>query len=212
MLRITFIERVRRQIYNGQPPSEATITIGLVNNYLNDAVAVAAKANYTDSIKLDGIACINNSFYTTYKNLAVVADEQFVWKIELPEIPVGIGATEGCATLVFKDPTSKQISYPVIWLTENQRTFNRGMRPIPNKTLAYPQGKFVYVLSTILLFQYTAQITMISGGDSTDLYSTLNVPPDYFPIMMEYLQKQLLIEHSQPLDNVNDGVDFVKTV
>jgi len=207
MLRITFIERVRRQIYNGQPPSDATITIGLVNNYLNDAVAIAAKTNYTDTLKLDGIACVNNSFYTTYKNLVVVSDEQFTWKIELPEIPVGVGANEGCETLVFKDGSSKQISYPIVWLTENQKSYFRAMRPIPNKLLGYPEGKFIYVMSTILLFQYTAQVTMISGGDSTDLYSTLNVPPDYFPIMMEYLQRQLLLEKSQPLNNVNDGRD-----
>lgn len=207
MLRITFIERVRRQIYNGQPPSDATITIGLVNNYLNDAIAIAAKTNYTDTLRLDGIACVNNGFYTTYKGLSVTQDEQFLWKITLPEIPVGIGANEGVETLVFKNAASQEVSFPVVWLTENQKSYFRGMRPIPSKLLAYYEGKNVYVISPLLLYIYTAQVCMISGGLSTDLYGELNVPPDYFGIMMEYLQKQLLLEKAQPLNNVNDGRD-----
>jgi len=211
MLRRTFIERVRRQIYNGQPPSEATITVGLVNNYLNDAVAVAAKTNYTDSLKLDGIAYVNNSFYTTFKSLAVASDEINLWKVTLPQIPVGIGYNEGLETLVFKDSDGSQLSFPVVWLSQNQRSYQRGMRDIPNKLLAYPEGEFVYVISDIPLNQYTAQVTMVSGGDSTDLDSTLNVPPDYFPVMMQYLQQQLLLEKNQPKDVTNDGLDAQTT-
>jgi len=211
MLRRTFIERVRRQIYNGQPPSEATITVGLVNNYLNDAVAVAAKTNYTDSLKLDGIAYVNNSFYTTFKSLAVASDEINLWKVTLPQIPVGIGYNEGLETLVFKDSDGSQLSFPVVWLSQNQRSFQRGMRDIPNKLLAYSEGEFVYVISDIPLNQYTAQVTMVSGGDSTDLDSTLNVPPDYFPVMMQYLQQQLLLEKNQPKDVTNDGLDAQTT-
>lgn len=211
MKRRVFIERIRRLIYNGQPSDDATITVGLVNNYLNDAIAFAAKTNYKDNAQLDGIAYVNNSFYTTFKNLSVSFDEQFVWKITLPQIPIGIGATEGISTLVFKDSSSRQLSYPVIWLSESQRSFAKGMRTIPNKLLAYPQGDSIFVESTILLSQYTAQATMISGGDSTDLDSTINVPPDYFPMMQQYIVQQLLLEHSQLVDATNDGLDATKT-
>lgn len=211
MTRLQFIERVRRQIYNGMPNDDSTITIGLVNNYLNDSIAIAAKTNYKDNISIDGINFVNNSFYTVFKNIDVIKDEQFVWKIELPQIPVGIGYTEGISRLQFKDSATGQISQPVIFLSENQMTYYQNMRPIPNRILAYPQGKFIYALSTILLSQYTASVTMISGGDSTDLDSELNVPPDYFPTMMAYLQQQLLLEKTQPLDNQNDGEDFTIT-
>lgn len=211
MLRRTYIERVRRLIYGGQPPADASITVGLVNNYLADAVAVAARANYTDNLKLEGIAVVNNSFYTTFKSLTVSADEQFLWKITLPELPIGIGANEGASTLIFKDSSSNQLSYPVVWLSENQLSFQRGMRLIPNKLLAYPEGTFVYVMSTLLLSDYTAQITMVSSGDSTDLDSVLNVPPDYFPIMTEYLKTQLMFQRNVPVPVTNDGSDIIKT-
>ena len=211
MTRRTFIERVRRQIYNGQPASDATITVGLVNNYLNDAIAMAAKTNYTDSLKLEGIAYINNGFYTTYKDIAVIPDEKFTWKVSLPDFPVGLGYSEGISTMYFKDSDTNQVSFSVIWLSQNQRSYFENMRPIPNKLLAYQEGNSVYIRSTLLLNLYTAQVCMVSGGLKTDLDSELNVPPDYFPVMMQYLQQQLLLEKAQALDATNDGSDFVTT-
>lgn len=210
MLRRAFIERVRRQIYNGQPPSDATITVGLVNNYLGDAVAYAAKTNYKDNIAMDGISYVNNSFYTTFKGISVSQDERFTWKVQLPQIPVGIGSNMGVSILQFKDD-SGNVSLPCIPISENQRTYIQGMRPIPNKIIFYYEGEFAYALSTILLSQYTASVTLISGGDATDLDSTLNVPPDLFPIMRQYLQSQLLLEKAQPVDSTNDGLDATKT-
>jgi hypothetical protein len=210
MTRRAFIQRVRRQIYNGEPADDATITIGLVNNYLNDAIAVAAKANYKDNITIDGIGYINNSFYTRFSSIAITSDGNFTWRITLPEIPIGIGQNHGISTLQLLDDQNN-ITRPLIPLSENQRTYFQGMQPIPNKVLCYYEGTYAYILTTLILTSYTARVTMVSGGLSSDLGSTLNVPPDFFPIMMEYLQKQLLLEKTQPLDNTNDGEDFTVT-
>lgn len=62
MTRNIFIERILRQIYNGQPSDDSSITYSLVNQWLNDAIGLAAKKNYTDGIQMDGIAYVNNSF------------------------------------------------------------------------------------------------------------------------------------------------------
>ena len=210
MKRITYIEQIRRLIYGGQPDDDAEITVGLVNVWLNQAIGLAAKTNYKDAIAIDGISYVNNSFYTIFKALPVVEDEQFIWKIELPSIPIGIGTSEGISTLKFKDFESRQLSWPVIWLSQNQLSYEQGMRDIPNKLLAYSQGKFIYVKSTLQLMDYTAQVTMISGGDSSDLDSELNVPDDYFAVMTEYLLKHFTIERMQPKDVQPDGNDAVK--
>ena len=211
MTRGVFIERSLRQIYGGQPNDDSEITINLVNTWLSDAIAVAAKKNYQDNLTIDGINYINGSFYTIFKGLSVTTDEQFLWKITLPQIPIGIGYGMGVSTLQFKDNETSQISPPVIWLSENQRTYYQTMQPIPNKVLAYSQGGYLYAVSTIVLSQYTAQVTMVSGGDATDLNSELNVPPDYFPVMVEYIKQQLAFERNQPQDVTNDGSDFVRT-
>jgi hypothetical protein len=206
-----FIERTLRQIYGGQPSDDATITINLVNLWLEQGIALAAKANYKDSLTIDGVGYINNSFYTTFKLLAIEDDGNFLWKISLPQIPFGIGNVDGISTVEIQDNASPQTSYPILMLSENQRSFSRGMRPIPNKLLGYPEGEFVYIQSTLILNGYTARVTMVSGGDSTDLDSTLNVPSDYFPVIVEYIKQQLMFERMAPVDLQNDGQDFVKS-
>ena len=209
--RRAYIEMVRRQIYGEQPSNDSNITTNLVNRWLNIATANAAKQNYKENIALDGIQYVNNSFYTTFKSIAVTKDENFLWKIELPQIPLGIGETSGISTVVFKDSTTNQISYPVVLLSQNQVSFQKGMRSIPNKLLGYSEGKYVYVLSTLLLSAYTATVTMVSGGSGDDLTSTVNIPDDYFPIIVEYLKQQLMFQRQMPQDVTQDGSDIIQS-
>ena len=82
------------------------------------------------------------------------------------------------------------------------------MRPIPNKTLYYNEGEFVYVVTSLALNNYTASVTMVSGGNSSDLNSTLNVPSDYLPAMVAYVQQQLNLMKATPKDLANDGSDI----
>lgn len=211
MNRRTYIELIRRQIYGSQPSADAEITVGLVNKWLDIAIAAAAQQNYKGNIALEGISYVNNGFYTTFKDIAVTKDENFLWKIALPQIPVGIGENDGVPILVFKDAANNQLSQNVVWLTQNQRSFNSGRRQIPNKLLAYQEADYIYILSTITLSQYTASVTMISGGTSTDLTSTINVPPDYFTVIVDYMKTQLMFQRQMPQDVQNDGLDAIKT-
>lgn len=205
------VERIRRQIYNDFPSSEATITFGLVNSYLNDGFAAAAKQNYLENDKLEAVAFVNNSFYTRFSGLSVTPDIQFIYKVTLPQVPVGLGSIDGVSTLEFKDNSSPQISQTVVWLTEAQRSYFNSMRPIPNKLLAYYQGSTAYIKTTLLLSQYTANVTMVSAGLSNDLDSTINVPQEYYPSIQKYVQEQLLLERNIPVDATNDGRDAIKT-
>lgn len=207
MTRAEFIERTLRQVYGGYVSEDSSITPMLVNSWLNDAIALAAKTNYTDNLKLDSIGYVNNSFYTTFKGIVPTADEKNVWKIQLPQVPVGIGNNEGVSILSFKD-SKNNVSFPSIPITENQKTYFQMMRPIPNKTLYYTNGDHIYVLTTVTLNNYTASVTMVSGGDSSDLSSTINVPSDYMPTIVQYVQQQLLLQKNAPKDLTNDGADL----
>lgn len=208
MTRYEFLEKTLRQIYGDNPSDDSSITYNLANTWLSEGIGLAARKNYTDNIQLDGIGYVNNSFYTTFKGISITKDEQFVWKFSLPEIPVGLGRNEGVSVIKLKDTDNNQLSFPLIPLSENQRTFFESMRPIPNKVIYYYEGSTAYIKSTLLLSQYTASVTMVSGGDSADLDSQLNVPPDYLPVAVEYIKQQLLLEQSRPRDNQNDGQDL----
>ena len=207
MTRNIFIERILRQIYNGQPSDDSSITYNLVNQWLNDAIGLAAKKNYTDGIQMDGIAYVNNSFYTTFKDLAVSLGniDNVTYSIDLPQIPVALGKNEGIATLQFvKDKLASQTAIP---LSINQVAYIDNLRPIQNKILYWTEGKNIYAKSLIPLTAYTANVRMVSGGISTDLNSTLNIPDDYVPMIVEYIKGQLAFERSRPIGVSNDGVD-----
>ena len=120
MTRYVFIERILRQIYNGQPTDDSSITFNQVNQWLNDGIGVAAKKNYTDSIQMDGVAYVNNSFYTTFKNLTIAAEtvDNVTYSIALPQIPIALGTNEGISTLQFVG--DKKTSQTAIPLSINQ--------------------------------------------------------------------------------------------
>lgn len=207
MTRYALIERILRQIYNGQPSDDSSITYNLVNQWLNDAVGLAVKKNYTDSIQMDGVAYVNNSFYTTFTNIDINAEsvDTVTYSIDLPVIPYALGRNEGVAMLQFVG--DKKTSQTAIPLSMNQVAYIEQLRPIQNKILYWIEGKNIYVKSSIPLTQYKATLRLISGGDSTDLTSTLIIPDDYMPMVVEYIKGQLAFERSRPIDSSNDGVD-----
>jgi hypothetical protein len=206
MTRKIFIERILRQIYNGQPSDDSNITFNLVNQWLNDAIGVAAKKNYTDSIQMDGVAYVNNSFYTSYSGLTITSVNNTTFKFTLPQIPVALGKNEGLATLNFSN-NNTPTTFGAVPLSMNQVGYQDTLRPIQNKVVYWPQGQEVYMSTGIPLTAYKANVRMVSGGDSTDLNSTLIIPDDYVPIMVEYIKAQLAFERSRPIDTSNDGVD-----
>jgi len=207
MTRYQFIEQILRQIYGGYPSDDASITPMLVNQYIDQAIAFAAKNNYTDNVRLEGIGYVNNSFYTTFKGIAITKDENGLWKLTLPQVPVGIGTSEGVSTLVLKDGQSNN-SLPLIPLSQNQKTYFQSIKNLPFKTLYYVEGNQAYIISPLKLSDYTATVTLISGGNSSDLDSNLNVPGDYIPAMIQFIQQQLMVMKTTPKDLANDGTDL----
>ena len=206
MTRKIFIERILRQIYNGQPSDDSSITFNQVNQWLNDAIGVAAKKNYTDSIQMDGVAYVNNSFYTSYSSLTITQVDNTTFKFTLPQIPVALGKNEGLATLNFSN-NNTQTTFGAVPLSMNQVSYQDTLRPIQNKVVYWSQGQEVYMSTGIPLTAYKANVRMVSGGDSTDLNSTLIIPDDYVPVMVEYIKAQLAFERSRPIDTSNDGND-----
>ena len=194
------------------PTDDATISYNLVNAWLNEGIALAAKKNYADNYQIDGLNYVNNSFYTTFSGLSISKSQNFLYQITLPQIPIGIGQNQGVSSLTIKD-SSNNISYDAVPLTESQSTYYRSMRPIQNKMLYKPEGINLFIISPLVLNvgNFTGIVRMISGGDSTNLDSILNVPDDYINIIDEFLIPKLLLEKSQGIDNQNDGMETQKT-
>lgn len=207
MTRYQFIEQLLRQIYGNQPTDDSGITFNLVNQYLSQGIGVAAQKNYTDSLQMDGVSYVNNAFYTKFSDIAVTSEGNFIYKLQLPQVPVALGKNEGVASLQFKDSVSNRVSQSAIPLSTNQVGYYDNIRPIQNKIVFWSEGNFLYAKSTILLDRYTATVRMVSGGNFSDLDSVLLVPDNYIPLIVEYIKAQLAFERNQPQDTSNDGVD-----
>ena len=210
MTRQAYIEKVLRQVYGDFSTDDAAIDNDLVNVWLSEGTAMAAKQNYKDNIAVDGIGYVNGSFFTRFTDIPLTNVGNFEWHMDLPQIPIGIGRNEGISTLQLVDENGR-ITNPFIPVNEQQRSYFQSMQSIPNKILYYYQGKNLYAITTIILTDYTANVTMVSGGDATDLDSELNVPPDYLPIIDQFLFQQLTMQRNVPVDTQNDGNDFVKS-
>lgn len=207
MIRGQFLESILMQVYGGKITDDAEITYNLVNLYLSEGIGVAAQAAYKGAIQLDGVGYVNNGFYSTFSGITISQDstDNLCYKLELPEIPAGIGNSMGLAEVRFKDDGFT--SLPGIPLSMNQWGYFDSMRPIANKILYLQEGKFVRAKTPLILTDFTATVKMISGGVSNDLNSELNVPPDYLPICREYMIQKLLAERAVGQDNINDGSD-----
>lgn len=209
MTRNQTIELILRQIYNGQPSDDSSITFNQVNLWLNQAIAAAAKKNYADNIQVEGVSFVNNSFYTSFNGLAVASDGVGTYKVTLPQIPVSLGKNEGVSALYFVDHNGRISSHTAVPLSTSQVAYQEFLRPIQNKLLYWSEGIYLYIKTSIALNQYTAKVRMVSGGDSTDLNSVLVIPDDAMPMVIEYIKQQLAFERSRPIDGSNDGVDSV---
>lgn len=204
MTRRHLIEQIIRQVYGGQPTDDADITPNLVNQYINQGIASVIKQNYRDSIQMDGVSYVNNSFYTTFGSLSITQSSNFLWVLTLPQIPIGIGKNEGISNFKLVSNTGK-VGIDCIPLSINQKSYATGMRTIPNRLLYYTEGDKLYILSSLILSQYSGIVTMVSGGNASNLDSTLNVPDDYVPLIITYVVNALMLERKQPRDLTNDG-------
>ena len=123
----------------------------------------------------------------------------------MPQIPLGLGRSEGISTVQFKG--DGKVSFTAIPLSQNQVGYADTLRAVPNKIFYWNEGETVYLKSALQMNQYTATVRMVSGGNSTNLDSVLNIPDDYVADVIGYVVKLLMTERSQPLDLTNDGND-----
>lgn len=212
MTRAQLIEQILRAVYGDQPRDDSTITPNLVNQYINQALALAVRNQYAESLQVDGVSYVNNSFYSTFRNIPISLQQQQLWVLTLPTVPIAIGKNEGVANVRLVKTGNAQEGIDGIPLTINQKGYFSTMKRIPNKFLYYYEGDKLYIMSTLLINQYKANVTMISGGagsgpgSSTDLNAEISAPLDFIPFVVDYVTKALLASRQVPQDLTNDGV------
>lgn len=205
MTRKVLIEQIRRIFYGGIPNDDANLSEKEVNVYLNEAIAYMAKVNYTDAIKLDGIETVADSFYATFKNLAITKDNDTgYYSLDLPQVPLGLSRGYGISTVIF--PTSTGLAKSPIPISVRELEYIDQLKQPPSKIFYWPEGKKLWFKSYTNLVGKFAIIRMVSTENS-DLDAEINVPQEYVTDIINLVLNQLKIRKGTPEDNTNDGVD-----
>jgi hypothetical protein len=205
MTRKVLIEQIRRIYYGGVPNDDATLSEKEVNTYIREAIAYIAKINYTDAIKLDGIESVADSFYATFKNLAITKDNDTgYYSLDLPQVPLGLSRGYGISTVTF--PTSTGLAKSPIPISVRELDYMDNLKQPPSKIFYWAEGKKLWFKSYTNLVGKFAIVRMVSSENS-DMDSEVNVPQEYISDIIDLILNKLKIRKGTPEDSVNDGVD-----
>jgi hypothetical protein len=205
MTRKVLIEQIRRIFYGGVPNDDASLSEKEVNAYLNEAIAYMAKVNYTDAIKLDGIETVADSFYATFKNLAITRDtDTGYYSLDLPQVPLGLARGYGISTVTF--PTSTGLAKSPIPISVRELEYIDQLKQPPSKIFYWAEGKKLWFKSWTNLVGKFAIVRMVST-ETSDLDAEINVPQEYVSDIIDLVINKLKIRKGTPEDSVNDGVD-----
>lgn len=207
MTRKVLIEQIRRMLYGSIPTDDANITEKEINLYINEGIAYMAKINYSDTIKLDGIETVADSFYATFKNLAITRDSDTgYYSLTLPQVPLGLSRGYGISTVTF--PTSTGLAKSPIPISPRELDYIDNLKQPPSKIFYWAEGKKLWFKSYTNLVGRLAIVRMVST-ETTDLDAEINVPQEYITDIINLVMNQLRTRKGSPQDSTNDGLDKV---
>jgi hypothetical protein len=207
MTRRVLIEQIRRMLYGGIPTDDANITEKEINLYINEAIAYMAKVNYTDAIKLDGIETVADSFYATFKNLAITKDNDTgYYSLDLPQVPLGLSRGYGISTVTF--PTSTGLAKSPIPVSPRELDYMDNLKQPPSKIFYWVEGKKLWFKSYTNLVGRFAIVRMVST-ETSDLDAEINVPQEYITDIINLVMNQLRPRKATPQDSTNDALDKI---
>jgi hypothetical protein len=194
-------------LYGSIPTDDANITEKEINLYINEAIAYMAKVNYTDAIKLDGIETVADSFYATFKNLAITKDNDTgYYSLDLPQVPLGLSRGYGISTVTF--PTSTGLAKSPIPVSPRELDYMDNLKQPPSKIFYWVEGKKLWFKSYTNLVGRFAIVRMVST-ETSDLDAEINVPQEYITDIINLVMNQLRPRKATPQDSTNDALDKI---
>lgn len=197
-------EMIQRALNAGFASDDTEVTINLVNQYLNSAVAFAAKAMFKESIQIDGIEDVQDAFYASFPNISISLDSTTgLYQATLPQQPAGVSRgwdiahfmlITGSGKKIFANPISPT---ELVYLYEGESGCN--------EVYYFVDGATARLHSCQDITKYKANVRMIAT-QSSDLTSPMSIPDTALSIIIDYIAKTLGIQLSISYDTSEDGV------
>lgn len=205
MTRNELIAQIRRMYYGGMPSEDSSLRPLEVNQLVNEAIAYIAKINYTDAIKLDGVESVSDAFYSTFKNLSILKDNDTgYYYTTLPHPPLGLSRGYGISTVTF--PINTGLAKAPTAVSPREVDYIEQIKLPPSKIFYWAEGDKLWFKSYTNLVGKLAIVRMISHENS-DLAAELNVPGEYISDIINWVMSQLNIRKQMSGDVLKEGVD-----
>lgn len=205
MTRNELIAQIRRMYYGGMPSEDANLRPLEVNQLINEAIAYIAKINYTDSIKLDGVETVSDAFYSTFKNLSILKDNDTgYYYTTLPHPPLGLSRGYGISTVTF--PVNTGLAKAPTAVSPREVDYLEQIKLPPSKIFYWAEGDKLWFRSYTNLVGKFAIVRMVSHENS-DLTAELNVPGEYIPDIISWVMSQLTVRKQMSGDVIREGID-----
>lgn len=197
-------EMIQRALNAGMASDDTEVTINLINQYLNSAVAFAAKAMFKESIQIDGIEDVADAFYASFPNITISIDNTTgLFQATLPQQPAGVSRgwdiahfmlITGSGKKIFAKPISPK---ELIYLYDGESGCD--------EVYYYVDGSMARLHSCSDISKYKANVRMLAT-QSSDLTSPMSIPDAALAIIIDYIAKTLGIQLNMVYDNSEDGV------
>lgn len=203
-----YCESIQRVMASGFPSDDFSITIPLINFYLNSAIGYAIKLNYKEEIQLNGVESVSDAFYATFNGLSITYDAKTGWyNITLPQQTMGVGAGWDISSfMMVKGSGAKLFGYPI---TQKEVPLLYINPKSCNDVYFWVVKNKMEIYSCKDITKYQGRVTMLVS-QSNDLDVEVNIPDGYMPVITDYLIKTLGIMMNLPVDISSDAVDTPK--
>lgn len=204
--RKNIIDRIRRAIYGGIPPDSAEITVNLVNSYLNDGIAAAAKKNFQENFAVDQIGSVADGFYMTFSPFTISHDDVTgYYGFDAPQMPLSLPAGINVSNLFVVMPSKIKVECSRITTRDLQVMFEV---PMDTREIYYwLEGMKVMLWSKGDITGSKAYMRM-PYAESSDLNAAINCPPDMIPDVTGYVLQMLGVQAQEAPMTQNENVEL----
>ena len=197
-------EKIIRELEGDLPISQdSRYTPKYVLQYVNSAIATAAKKSAYENSNIEGVFYANDAFNTVISNLSISEDASSSQQyLTLPQLPIGLPGTK---SLVNLSPmtTYQSVRFKPLARKDAPRFLTMECKP-SNVAFYYLEDSKLYFIGCSLSKGLKFRLTMVTSGG--DLDSPLNLPPDFEEEVVRSVVD--LLSRQAPIDYTNDSVDI----
>jgi hypothetical protein len=201
----TLAERLMRDLNNGLPDADASLSENEVIFHIDQAIAASLIGNIYGIAKVEGVLTVPEAYITTY-SLSLIKDEPTgAWYGDLPQPPVSLPLGYSVTDVYFASSAegNRQVVFPI----EQKRVAYREFMKMMSGSRYWMEGRTIFVKAHngTGYTQKTLYVKMIKTRTITK-DEDLALPDDQIEVVYNLAMKKLRDRLATPQDIIQDGL------